>query len=92
MQMKADTLGMPVSSMKTSEAASLGAAMLAGVSVGAFDDARRAAESMVQIDCTYDPNEERSRQYQDVYEKYKQLYPTLKDYNHLLADSERVWK
>jgi xylulokinase len=93
--MKADTFGLPVSSMKTSEAASLGAAILGGISIDAFKDAHQAVESMVHIQHTYMPNEKQSRVYQQKYGLYKQLYPALKRFNNNLcsySDSTGVSK
>ena len=85
LQMKADTFGLPVSSMKVSEAASLGAAILGGMGTGSFDNIQDAVESMVHTVTTYEPNEEQTRLYQEKYQQYKQLYPALKDYNKLLS-------
>ncbi|MCK4400887.1 hypothetical protein KAW08_01120 [bacterium] len=84
LQMKADTFGMAVASMKTSEAASLGAAILAGISIGTFKDAHCAVEAMVHIKSTYYPDEKQSRVYQEKYELYKELYPALKQFNFIL--------
>ena len=85
--MKADTFGMPVSSMKVSEAASLGAAILAGLSIGIFSNTAEAVESMVHTVTTYEPDKEKSGLYEEKYRQYKQLYPVLKDYNNLLSSS-----
>ncbi len=85
LQMKADTFGLPVTSMRTSEAASLGAAMLAAMSIGAFKDMRQAVESMVHIKLTYYTDEKQNQLYSDKYQQYKQLYPTLKNYNNLIS-------
>jgi len=85
LQMKADTFGMPVSSMQVSEAAALGAAMLAGVSIGTFANTTEASEAMVHIDRTYTPNAEKSKAYAERYLEYKELYPALKGYNDLIA-------
>jgi len=83
--MKADTFGLPVTSMRTSEAASLGAAMLAAMSIGAFKDMRQVVESMVHIKLTYYTDEKQNQLYSDKYQQYKQLYPTLKNYNNLIS-------
>ena len=89
LQMKADTFELPVSSMQISEAASLGAAILAGVSIGVFKDARQAADSMIRIRHTYYPDEKQSRLYNEKYQQYKQLYPTLKEYNKLISTTKK---
>ena len=85
LQMKADTFGLPVSSMNVSEAASLGAAILGGMGTGSFNDIQEAVKSMVHVATTYEPNEEQTRLYQEKYQQYKQLYLVLKDYNKLLS-------
>lgn len=85
LQMKADTFELPVSSMQTSEAASLGAAMLAGVGIGEFSNPGEAAGALAHIKHTYYPDDKQSRVYRDKYQQYRDLYPTLKDYNHLIS-------
>ena len=85
--MKADCFCLPVSSMEVSEAASLGAAMLAGIAVGTFKDAVDAAKSMVHIKRTYYPDERQSERYQEKYREYRELYPTLKEFNRLISGS-----
>ena len=81
LQMRADTLEMPVSTMQISEAASLGAAMLAGISIGLFKNSYQAAESMIHLKHTYYPDKKQTRLYNEKYPQYKQLYPTLKNFN-----------
>ena len=91
LQMKADTFGMPVSSMQISEAASLGAAMLAGIAVGCFAGVEEAVEKMAKVKYTYEPDKEKGRQYQEKYEEYVKIYPALKAFNHFISgrnDSE----
>ena len=85
LQMKADTFDLPVSSMRTSEAASLGAAMLGGLAVGCFKDAGEAAQAMVHVEHTYQPDRGQARRYRDKYDQYCQVYPTLEDLNHMLS-------
>ncbi|MDY6913597.1 MAG: FGGY-family carbohydrate kinase [Planctomycetota bacterium] len=87
LQMKADTFEMPVCSMRTPEAASLGAAMLAGVSVGCFKNIRDAVEAMVHIERTYHPNKEQSRRYREKYLQYRRLYRCLRSFNHLITEN-----
>ena len=83
--MKADTFGVPVSSMQASEAASLGAAILGGMSIGTFKDINEAVGSMVHVNVAYEPNEEQHRLYNEKFHEYKQLYPALKNYNKLIS-------
>jgi len=85
LKMKADCFGLPISSMKVSEAAALGAAMLAGIARGRFKDAHQATQAMVRVERTFEPDPRNTRQYEDKFQQYKQLYPTLKRFNHLIA-------
>ena len=88
LQMKADTFGMPVSSMRVSEAASLGAAMLAGVSIDIFKDAHEAAKSMVHTRRTYGPDGKQNRLHEEKYQLYRELYPALKGFNHRISSNQ----
>lgn len=79
LQMKADIFGFPVRSLKNSEAGTVGAAMLAGVAIGAFPNLEDAASHLVKYDQEYLPNFERRDQYLKKYQKYKKLYSLLKE-------------
>jgi xylulokinase len=90
LQMKADTFGVPVLSMKTSEAASLGAAILGGVASGCFRSIREAVERMVEVKHTYEPDPEKHRQYEVKYREYAEIYPALRKLNHLLSQEGKT--
>ena len=87
LQMKADTLALPVSSMQITEAASLGAAILAGISVGVFKNAREAVDSMVRIGQTYYPDAKQAGFYAARFQEYKMIYPALKNFNKIISGS-----
>lgn len=76
-QIKADVLGMKVVTLKEPEASALGAAMLAGVGLGAFEHLEEAAAVCVEQDCVFWP--QNGFDYTARYAIYKQLYPLLKD-------------
>ena len=80
MQMKADILNLPVTSLSTVEAGGAGAAMMAGVAAGVFADLREAAGVMVEEKETFVPRGGFIDGYSFVYEKYKGLYASLKPY------------
>lgn len=84
LQMKADVFGKPVVAMKTQEAASLGAAMLAGKAIGLFPSAKAAAEALVKTTRTYEPDPDRGRLYQEKYRRYLGIYEMLRDFNRNL--------
>ena len=85
LQMKADTFNMPISSLEVSEAASLGAAILAGSSIGVFEDLSTAVKAMVRIKDTYIPDKPQHEIYMQKYENYKQLYNTILPFNDLIS-------
>ena len=78
MQMKADILNLPITSLRTSDAGTVGSAMLTGVAVGVFKDLAEAASVMVRQRETYLPNPERHAQYMEIYERYKKVYQAVR--------------
>ena len=84
LQMKADVFNKPVVALKTQEAASWGAAMLAGHAIGLFPSVRDAAESLVKATRTWEPDPERSRVYAEKYQRYVGIYEMLKAFNQQL--------
>ena len=85
LQMKADCFGMPISSMKVSEAAALGAAMLGGIACERFDDATQAVHAMVALDRTFLPDKNANVQYEENFQYYRQIYPSLRKFNHQIS-------
>ncbi|HRI87627.1 MAG TPA: FGGY-family carbohydrate kinase [Candidatus Hydrogenedentes bacterium] len=84
-QRKADIMGVPVAVLETTEAASLGVALLAGHAAGFIDDLREALANAVRISYVCDPDPVRSREYDARYSVYRDVYGALKDINHRLA-------
>lgn len=84
MQIKADLLGRPVSAMRVTEAACLGAAILAGCATGVYRSPQEAAESLSRIETTYRPNEKNRKVYQERFALYRELYPALSGLLHKL--------
>lgn len=82
MQMKADILGVPIVSLGSSEAGAAGSAMLTGIACNIFGDLEEAAEAMVKELETYYPRLEQREAYEQYYEKYRQLYPSVR---HLMG-------
>ena len=77
LQLKADITGIPVARPHVTEAAGLGAALLAGVGAGVFPSAVAAADSCVQIAETRTPDPVARRAYEERYAIYQALYPAL---------------
>ena len=78
MQMKADVLGVPVTSLRSAEAGATGSAMMVGVALGLFKTLREAAAVMIVERETYLPREEQHRAYAAVFKRYEKLYDAVR--------------
>ncbi len=78
MQMKADVLNLPITTLATAEAGTVGSAMLTGVAVGCFEDLEDAAAHMVEKGEVHHPRKEMHEKYAHIYEKYRQLYQAVR--------------
>ena len=76
-QIKADVLGTPVEVPVCSEAASLGAAIFAGVGAGIYPNVEDAAERIVAIERRFEPRGESISTYNDLYNEYRSIYTRL---------------
>jgi xylulokinase len=76
-QIKADVTGLPVALPQTTETTALGAAMLALVGAGAGASLTLAAENIVRIIETVDPQPEIRARYEDYYQLYRAAYFAL---------------
>ncbi len=87
-QIFADITGKAVAMSSTAEASSLGAGMCAAVGAGWFGDFARAAKAMRgDIVATSEPVAANRDRYSEIFEVYRQLYPTLKP---LYAPLDRI--
>ncbi|MCL5103992.1 MAG: FGGY family carbohydrate kinase [Armatimonadetes bacterium] len=77
LQIKADMLGLPVERPLCSDAASLGAAMLAAAGVGNFATVEEASEAWYRPARVFEPNPEHSAAYHEVYSRYGSVYDLL---------------
>ena len=73
-QMQADMYNRTVKTVKTTDAAPLGAAICGGAGVGLFHDIPSGAERMVEVDQTYEPDPERAELYRELYGIFCRLY------------------
>jgi len=79
LQIKADLLGMPLERPACSDAASLGAAVLAATGTGQFKSVAAAAEEWYRTDRVFEPDESMYEVYRQVYARYLDLYKRLYD-------------
>ena len=85
LQMKADVFAKPVAVIQTTEAAALGAALLAGKAAGLYPSARAAAEHLVHPGTTYYPNAQQHERYLQRYGHYQRIYQALTDFHRDLS-------
>jgi ribulose kinase len=82
MQMHADVSNVPISFTRHPEGPALGAAMLAAVGAGIHADVPTAAERMVQVERTIEPDQARHEEYAFYLDQYLETYPRMKDLMH----------
>ncbi len=78
-QIKADICQIPLETVNSPEAASLGAAILAGKAAGIFKDINEAVDRMVQVKARTTPLSENAKVYEEGYEMYKKVFLDLTD-------------
>ncbi len=78
LQMKADILGVPVTSLATADTGTTGSAMLAGIASGVFRDLPHAAGVMVKEKETFYPRAEMQAAYEPHYQRYKKMYAAVR--------------
>lgn len=78
LQMKADILGLPITSLGAVQAGTLGCVMLAGVACGIYSSLWEAAEVFIHIERTAYPRADMCKKYSEKYQKYKKLYEAVK--------------
>ena len=86
-QIIADVLDVELVTVNTTEGAAFGAALLAGVGAGIYEDAISAANAMIKVTGRTSPSAERAV-YDDYYAIYQALYPALKDQFTAIAQRE----
>jgi xylulokinase len=77
-ELKANILGRPVELPDVEEATSKGAALLAGVGVGVYQDLSEASRRTHQIKTRLEPVPDLVERYNDIFPVYQQIYPALK--------------
>jgi len=84
-QIIADVLDVDLVTVNTAEGAAYGAALLAGVGVGAWGDVDAACQATVRETDRTLPRPEQVAAYQRIYPLYRRLYPALIDISHGLG-------
>ena len=75
----ANVLGIPLDMVKTEQGPGYGGAMLAMVGCGAYGSVQAAADALVEIASTTEPDSELTARYEAQYQKYKRIYPAMRE-------------
>ena len=78
LQIKSDITNLPIQIIHTAEAASLGAALLAGWATGIYPDLTEASQKLIKIRKTFYPRADYARHYQKQLTAYADLYAALR--------------
>ncbi len=80
LQLQADIFNREIYQTETREAAAFGAALLAGVGVGVYDDAERACAQTVRWrEVVVRPDPASVARYDEIFGRYRRLYPALRE-------------
>jgi xylulokinase len=85
LQLQADIFGLPMRRTAVDEGPAYGAALLAGVAAGVFDDVEAATARVRMRESITEPDPARVRRYDELYATFASLYPALRDAVHELA-------
>jgi xylulokinase len=77
-QLQADIYRADVVTIQATEGPALGAAILAGVGCGVYDNIPEATDQLVAVADRISPRPDVSAQYDEHYQLYRELYPALK--------------
>jgi xylulokinase len=87
MQIKADVVGKSIEVPDIEDATPLGAAILAGIGVGIYEDEQDAYNRVYRPGRVYEPSPEVVPKYAEGFKIYRQLYPALKQVHWSIFDS-----
>lgn len=75
----ANVMNMKVDVIESEEGPALGGAMLAAVGCGEYEDVETIAKKFVKVIDTVEPEEELVAKYEERYQKFRKIYPTVKE-------------
>lgn len=79
----ANVMNMKIDRIESEEGPGYGAAILAAVGCGAFSSVEEVAGRLVKITDTEEPDPQLAEKYEEKYQKYRKLYPALKEFYHI---------
>ena len=78
-KMIANIMNLKVDVIESEEGPALGGAMLAAVGCGEYPDVETIAEKLVKVVDTVEPEDELVAKYEEKYQKFKKIYPAVKE-------------
>lgn len=78
LQMKANILGLPITSLDAPEVGAVGTVMLTGKAMGVFDDLKKAQALMVNEIKTYYPDKDKYEEHSKIFERYEKIYDAVR--------------
>jgi xylulokinase len=88
-QILADVLGTEIVTVTTTEGAAYGAALLAAVGLGEFSSVAEGCEEVIQVTGRTSPSQQ-IESYDQPYQLYRTLYPTLKPSFQAISSPQSV--
>ena len=85
-KMIANILNLKVDVIESEEGPGYGGAILAAVGCGEYSSVEEAAEKLVKVVDTVEPEAELVAKYEERYQKFRQIYPTVKGLFRTLAE------
>ena len=79
-QIIAAVMNVKLEIIESEEGPGYGAAILAAVGCGTFESVERACEKLVKVIDMVEPDPELVQKYEEKYQKFKQLYPIMKNW------------
>ena len=74
----ANVMNLKVDMIESEEGPALGGAMLAAVACGEYENVEEAADKLVKIIGTVEPEPELVAKYEERYQQFRQIYPACK--------------
>ncbi|MDY2662635.1 xylulokinase [Bariatricus massiliensis] len=85
-KMIANIMNLKVDVIESEEGPALGGAILAAVGCGAYPSVEAAAEKLVKVVDTVEPEPELTAKYEERYQRFKKIYPAVKGLFRELAE------
>ncbi len=82
----ANVMNLKVDVIESEEGPGYGGAILAAVGCGEYASVEAAAEKLVKVTGTVEPDPELAAKYEKQYQKFRKIYPALKDVFGMLAE------